>query len=250
VLTDIFLRRYAGRFHYGDISGFSLWPGIRRFLIQAGQIVSEELHPKIFGSPDLKEQFYKSVHNRLARELGIGFLQEAETYEARCARYLLEGYDLWNNKHGDLEEFVNARLSLVEIILREMESYVRNESVAARRDIGQMLGLRRPPTPATFTKSNKQAAINDAVGELNIRLNQANLPIHYHNGFMQLRDDDLTTKQIDEPFWELMQDQKWVNVDTDIKEAVDRRDSGDRDAPLCAAKALEADPKFASIPTI
>jgi len=70
--------------------------------------------------------------------------------------------------------------------------------------------------------------------------------LHYHNGFIQRSTDQLTEGQIEAPFWSLVSDVKWENVDTDMKEAIDRRDNHDRDPALYAAKALESTIKIIS----
>lgn len=44
----------------------------------------------------------------------------------------------------------------------------------------------------------------------------------------------------------LVSDVKWKNVDTDMKEAIDRRDNHGRDSTLYAAKALESTIKIIS----
>ena len=72
------------------------------------------------------------------------------------------------------------------------------------------------------------------------------VPFHYHNGFLQRADDAVLTDQVTEPFWEIVADAKWVNVDMDMKEALDRHDSGKRDAPFYALKALESVVKIIS----
>ncbi len=46
--------------------------------------------------------------------------------------------------------------------------------------------------------------------------------------------------QIEAPFWELVSAPKWKNVDTDMKEAFDRRDNDERDPAVYAAHALES----------
>jgi AbiJ N-terminal domain 4 len=79
-----------------------------------------------------------------------------------------------------------------------------------------------------------------ATQELNQRLNDARLPFHYHNGVLQRADDALTTSEIEKPFWDLMADLRWKNADADMKEAIDRRDTGGRDAAVYALKALES----------
>jgi hypothetical protein len=48
------------------------------------------------------------------------------------------------------------------------------------------------------------------------------------------------------PFWQLVADQKWNNVDHDIKEAIDLRDTHGRDPAFYAARALESAIKIIS----
>ncbi len=66
------------------------------------------------------------------------------------------------------------------------------------------------------------------------------MPFEYHNGLIQYIDDELTTNEIEKPFWTMVTDPKFRNVDSDIKEALDRRDSGKPDAAFHALKALES----------
>ncbi|MCB1078889.1 MAG: hypothetical protein KDM64_13800 [Verrucomicrobiae bacterium] len=87
------------------------------------------------------------------------------------------------------------------------------------------------------------------VAEINTRLRSVRstyLPFHYHNGIFQLAEDSLSQEVIHEPFWEILHHPKWKNVDADMKEAIDRRDSGRRDAVLYALKALESTLKIIS----
>ncbi|TYD32601.1 hypothetical protein CEK63_17645 [Xanthomonas sontii] len=87
---------------------------------------------------------------------------------------------------------------------------------------------------------------HNAATELNERFRQAGARLHYHNGFIQISNDEQIRKQIEAPFWALLKDTKWANVDTDFKEAIDRRDSGGRDPGFYAAKALESTIKIIS----
>ena len=89
---------------------------------------------------------------------------------------------------------------------------------------------------------NFQAAID----ELNARFCQAGYNLHYHNGFIQFSTDEFTSQNIEEPFWALVSEAKWENVDTDMKEAFDRRDSSSRDPAHYAARALESTIKIIS----
>ena len=72
------------------------------------------------------------------------------------------------------------------------------------------------------------------------------IPLHFHNGIFQFLQDEVVTQQVHEPFWALVGDPKWLSVDIDVKEAVDRRDSNQRDAALYALKALESTIKIVS----
>ena len=77
-------------------------------------------------------------------------------------------------------------------------------------------------------------------------MRDANIPFHYHNGFFQRANVATSTVQIDEPFWDLMRDPKWKNVDMDMKKAIDLRDNAGRHAVFYAAKALESVVKIIS----
>jgi AbiJ N-terminal domain 4 len=84
------------------------------------------------------------------------------------------------------------------------------------------------------------------VQELNERFRRARAPLTYHNGFIQLSIDPRIEQQIAKPFWDIVADVKWKNVDIDMKEALDRRDSNGKDPALFAAKALESAIKIVS----
>ena len=90
------------------------------------------------------------------------------------------------------------------------------------------------------------AQFRDAAIELNARFRQAGCNLDYHNGFIQRAADALSMQQVETPFWDLVADPKWKNVDTDMKEALDRRDASGRDPALYAARALESTLKIVS----
>jgi hypothetical protein len=50
----------------------------------------------------------------------------------------------------------------------------------------------------------------------------------------------MVAQEIEAPFWQLVADPKWTNVDHDFKETVDLRDTRGRDPALYAARALES----------
>ena len=82
--------------------------------------------------------------------------------------------------------------------------------------------------------------------ELNMRFRRAKCPLNYHNGYIQIETDEMVQEQITAPFWKLVSDSKWKNVEIDMMEAVDRREANDRDPAFYAAKALESAIKIIS----
>ena len=84
------------------------------------------------------------------------------------------------------------------------------------------------------------------VEELNHRFRQSKSPISLHNGFVQINGDALVHESIEKPFWTLVRDPKWKNVEIDMMEAVDRRESNERDPAFYGAKALESAIKIVS----
>jgi hypothetical protein len=105
------------------------------------------------------------------------------------------------------------------------------------------------PTSEDYVR-NENLLLNQkfeaAVHELNDRLRIAHYPLNYHNGFIQFADDAVTADQIQKPFWELVRDPKWLNADQLMKEAIDKRDRGDRDAVSPAMQSLETTIKIIS----
>jgi hypothetical protein len=157
---------------------------------------------------------------------------------------------------GDANRYIQERLSLIEIGFRKREEQV-NEAIAnldddvadAENRMGPKRGFRLPGDISETMRSirvQRKADFVAAVDELNMRFRQAQCPLHYHNGFIQFSDDSLVSEQVESPFWHLVADPKWLNVDTDMKEAVDRRDTGGRDPAFYAARALESTIKIIS----
>lgn len=232
VIQDIFERRYPGRIFWGD----DVPPALGRLFIQIAHIIFGDLVSKL----RLDQEFFKKVHDALARELGRGRLLDEPTFDAICGKFLTEHFDLWNDRHGTPDTFLKAKLSLVELIFREAEDKV----AAAAHPTPSRRGL--------FVRASETApasdadAVADAIRELNTRFRQAGIGLHYHNGLIQFAQDELVEDQIAEPCWALLRDPKWANVDRELKEAFDRADDGRSDAAFYAAKALESTIKIIS----
>jgi hypothetical protein len=145
-----------------------------------------------------------------------------------CENFVCQAYDATVLA----DRFIKERLSFIEIAFRR-----RGEEIAA-------LSTTRPGGSLHESVRRAAALANTSFQsrcvELNARLRQAGTKLDYHNGFLQLVSDETTTTQIDRPFWSLVASPKWLNVDRDMKEAIDLRDSGGRDPAWYAAKALES----------
>jgi AbiJ N-terminal domain 4 len=267
MLTDIFLNRYAG---------VTLWETFeetdRRFLVQAFRIISEQLYP--YWTDDGKERplakaQWQSIHDKLSMELGleelsprtylyntgwagqtrtqVGFFTPADL----CKNFVLASYD--GSVSADC--FMKERMSLIEIAFRErageLEATAARRLAQAREQLLRTVKgrIRVPGNPtrgmqALIDRENQE--FRNAVDELNTPMRQAGYKLHYHNGFIQRSTDQIIEDLIEEPFWDLVSDAAWKNVDVDIKEAIDRRDNGDRDLAFYAARALESTIKIIS----
>jgi AbiJ N-terminal domain 4 len=238
MITDVFFKRYTETwFHGGEVP-----PDVIKFFRQAATIVFQDLRQHV----DDPETLCRRVHDKLVRELGSSLFR-ADSYEEICHRFLFEVYDLWNDSDGNPDVFVKVRLSLIELLFREIEEQF---STSVRSEMALVSYLKSKMVKKSQDKSKKErdelVVFHSATQELNQRLHDARLPFHYHNGFLQSADDDLTTSEIEKPFWDLMADLRWENVDSDMKEAIDRRDTGGRDAAVYALKALESVLKIVS----
>lgn len=240
MITDVFIKRYPERWSYG---AGTVPDNIIALFRQAGAIVFDDLR-RYISDP---EALCKQVHDQLVRELGYGICRET-TFIKICHRCLFEVYDLWNDLHGEPDNFIKVRLSLIELLFRRIDKEI---SVGPRNMDSELAAsirrtLKRKQTAISKRDQERLDAFRAATEELNQRLRDAQVPFHYHNGFLQRADDSLLATEIEQPFWDLLRNPLWTNVDTDMKEAIDRRDNGGRDAPFYALKALESALKIIS----
>lgn len=271
MLTDIFAERYAN---------VPLWQEFRdndrRFIIQSFRIVAEQLYP--YYNSDKKEnpiskEKWTSIHDKLSMELGLEELSEKaflyntvwqgktsqnvrfNTIYVVCKNFVCAPFD------GSIpvDRFMKERISFVEIAFRERHEDLIAANQKLERDLLKIAtapapavrrrGIRAPGDRASGLKAWNQRlnqAFTDAVNELNVRMKNAGYDLNYHNGFIQRTVDPVTEEHIEAPYWTLVSDPMWKNVDLDMKEAIDRRDSGSRDPALYAARALESTIKIIS----
>src|SRR5262245_35042236 len=259
MLTDIFAYRYA---HVPIWTGFS--ESERRLITQGFRILAEQIC-RFYGLDGQETHqgrtFWTDIHSRLSMELGVTSLSPTAT------RYSFNVYQVCEHwaiqdcpSQCTADRFIKERLSLVEIGFRKRGDEIAQANArlpleAARwreRVERKMKGVRLlgdPGDPAqSLIATNEQmnALFRIAVDELNTRFRQAGCPLNYHNGFIQISADERTAHEIEKPFWTLVADPQWSNVDIDMKEAIDRRDAGSRDPAFYAAKALESTIKIIS----
>ena len=268
MLTDIFSNRYA------DVI---LWETFEekdgRFLVQAFRIVSEQLYP--YWTDEGNERFlakaqWQAIHDKLSMELGLQELSPRTylytpkwpkdaarqvgfyTFELICQHFVLAAYD------GSVpaDRYMKERLSFVEIAFRQRAEELEANHAKRLADVRARMG--RPPPPGTIRLpgdpleahramvDRENQEFRSSVDELNARMRQAGYELHYHNGFIQRSVDPVVEDQIEQPFWDLVADARWKNVDQDMKEAIDLRDSGGRDPAFYAARALESTIKIVS----
>ena len=151
----------------------------------------------------------------------------------------------------DPDMFVKRRLSFVELAFRMREEQVTQANAEFPQRLAEAEKQDRMPRRSMTVPGSRAGsvrAINDGtnatfaanVHELNERLKQAGMPLHYHNGYLQITQDERLQEQVEEPFWLLVKDAQWKNVSIDMAEAIDRRDTRGRDPAFYAAKALES----------
>lgn len=263
MLTDVFFRRYANRTMFHSVGQKEC-----AFFVQAYKIVNEQIW-KYYGHDKKIDERVKAIwtdiHDRMAMEIGINEL--SAKYYSYQTEYMGKPYTNsgWNNINTVVERwlnfkfvdgldpdvFIKRRLSFVELAFRTREEQVTklNSELPKRLAEAEMQDrLPRASMTGPGKRSDGVRASNQAVNmtflenvrELNERLRQAGMPLNYHNGYLQITQDEQMQERIEQPFWLLVKDIRWKNVSIDMAEALDRRDTGGRDPSLYAAKALES----------
>jgi hypothetical protein len=246
MLTDIFARRYDQPRMWET---FSEEP--RRLLVQGYQLLNDVCPYHVNGTENVQGKiFWTQIHDLLARELGLKELSPQQwgyydkqnhwwsgryTTVQMCEKWMLEPF----NGQVSADSFIKERLSLVEIGFRQHENFMAGLNAKLAENItkaelfdqtrGQRKGLRVPGNSADAVRAENaswNARFQTVVNELNARFRQANCQLHYHNGFIQISEDQ--------------------TVDHDMKEAIDLRDTGGRDPAFYAARSLESTIKIIS----
>lgn len=242
------------------------------FFVQAYRIVNEQIW-KYYGYNKKVDESVKtvwtSIHDRLSMEIGVKELSpKYYSYQTEWVGkpYTNSGWndmnfviEQWLNikftENMDRDMFVKQRLSFIELAFRTRDEQVAQANEEFPRLLAQAeIQDKMPRNPMTLLGKRADAvrAINEAMNgmfaanvyEVNERLKQAGMPLHYHNGFIQITQDEQLQQQVEQPFWLLVGDAQWKNVSIDMAEALDRRDTAGRDPSFYAAKALESTVKI------
>lgn len=267
MLIDIFARRYES-VQLRD----SLEERDGRLLVQAFRILSEDIYPYYrSGKEDSRGvRFWTDLQATLSRELGLKELSSqwftnTTTWNGNatqrthkfslvtvCENWMMSPVNGTPNRH------IKERLSLVELGFREREVEIASmntqpiDTTSGRHvaTLGTTIGTFADPRnygeQIRQMRAGKTAAFSASVDELNARFRQSGYSLHYHNGFIQAATDPLVQSVVETPFWAIVADSRWLNVDTDMKEALDLRDSDGRDPAFFAARALESAIKIIS----
>ncbi|KAB2781196.1 AbiJ-NTD4 domain-containing protein [Brucella anthropi] len=252
MLHDIFARRYEDTplrdsFEQRD----------SRLLVQAFRILAEDMYPYYQNGKkdDYGAAFWAGLQNSLSRELGLKEL--SPLWIGSYQNIMVQVCENWMLQpvNGSPDIHIKERLSLIELGFRTRGNEIAAMNAAPISSAEQTLSAlthRGPRLPGSLEdgvrarRKQRTDAYRTCVDELNTRFLQARYPLNYHNGFIQISTDDLVQQEVETPFWSLISSKKWENVDTDMKEALDRRDSNGRDPAFYAARALESTIKIIS----
>jgi AbiJ N-terminal domain 4 len=250
LLTDTFFRRYE------DVT---LWSAFaerdRRFLGQAAQLIADDMYVRnkvrfaeSRHDPAMKGQ--EVVHSKLARELGRAYLVAptfTNSWKAPNGNTVSQNYSRTADNKTKLyltdqfkdsycpDLFMKYRISFIELAFQERANQLALQKASLNLCLGK-------------SWYDKEKSANDAgevefvaqVLELNERFRQAKIPLSYHNNLIQMSEDALIDQEVERPFWSLVSDPKWAVVDQQMKESLDERDRGDRNAVSNALNALES----------
>lgn len=250
MLTDIFAIRYADRPIWNTVGEAETALCTQGYRILAEQIIPPQT-PDKKDLPDNNKR-WESLERRISMELGLAELSP-HAYATTTTSGLWPMY--WVCRTWMLadpsglnpDRYMKERVSLIEVGFRDQMwsvAQANQKRAADKEKFDKKTQCSQSDVWLEQIAASQNLAMNRAyeanVNELNERLRRARVPLHYHNGFVQLTTDGRTEQQIVQPFWRLAADKKWENVSIDMAEAVDRRDTGGRDPAFYAAKALES----------
>ena len=241
MLTDIFGIRYE------DVPIFQSYSKREKRVLHQSVTVLEEAFPYWETSGPKQNEakgFWDEVHKRVANELGVKHLSTSHYPSPHGSRPLIEvtrDYVLRPFDVGDhADTYIKNRLSVVEVGMRIMFKQASSSQDQMNETGGGVQNLLKKFYLERIERHKT------AEEELNVRFGQGRFPLHYHNGFIQLKKDEKISSQIEQPFWSLVFEPMWKNVDFEMKEALDQLDTGGKHPAFHAGKAFESALKIIS----
>ncbi|MVA27060.1 hypothetical protein V6582_14865 [Agrobacterium vitis] len=231
MITDIFARRYAKiqlrsqYFKEDQVLCNQLWKMMSCGLLWNGWKTAE--------ITDVAEAAFRTIHDNLALELGVEYLSPLwvgggpnsrpfkNSYATVCKNFLINCPDDFSR--GDV--WMKERLSLAELAFALRGRQIAEANANLQADIERAQDLYNSPlfkglglpgdsghSVLAINKRNNES-FEELIEDLNQRLKLASYSLTYHNGLLQLLDDQTTGSQIEEPFWPLVGKAPWLNVD-------------------------------------
>ncbi len=220
MIRDIFHKRYKEIYFpfYDNFMHETVPEDVVAFFKISAHIIFHDLIPLMYKS----DEIFKKTFNAFTRELGVTNIAEGRTYQDICINYLLTSYNVWGADYNP-SDYIKKRISLIELIFSSVEEELEIKS-----------------------KQDSLNTFNHCIEELNQRLREARLFFYYQNKSIDTYNDKLSQKNIYEPFWEILKNEKYQIIDSDIRKAFERFNSNQPDAAFYAMKALESCVKIIS----
>lgn len=259
MITDIFLNRYTE---------LSLAEVSNAYFVQLFNLYDDH-HIGIHGALLDKIQDYpyssfadehiriiSQSQDKLCSELGYKDLDKPEYIDPDWG---YRNYRIFKNYVFDTCICPLEKLSFFEILYRDTETHLLKEidfletaipkyktSAIEIKERCDVEGVKYHNTGQEKLKDArpqleaKKIALKLLNTEINQRLKQHNISLTYHNGYFQKSTDSVIEQHIEAPFWDLISNSKYKNVELDMLQSIDIYDSGGRDSAFYAAKALES----------
>ncbi len=255
MIEDLFFKRH--QLDFTSPAGVPL--ELRQVLVRATHIFYHDVAEPL----SLSDDFFKLVNDQFERECGFRHyaISQYGRIKLWCKMFLEESLEISESRNSGVTNFFSLKLSLIELLFRRAEENLAQERRPttprdpARKSRVVVInpGVEAPPLRDFAVKwyvkgepIRRAEALRAAIEELNGRFREVDFPFRYHNGLIQSSTDELTEKVIVAPFWSIVADPKWANVDHDMKEARDRAATGGEDPAFYAAMALKSTLKIVS----
>ncbi|WP_221073355.1 AbiJ-NTD4 domain-containing protein, partial [Burkholderia pseudomallei] len=226
---------------------------------------------------DSQKGKWKSIHDSLARELGVSelwpryFTNTTKNWQGHdvtwthtnewfnmCEMFMTFRYA--DAVHRSVDRYMKNRLSLIELVMRHRQNEInvlnrsldrqildaKLEQAARNSRAGKTVSTYDPEQTYRQVNAEVNKTFDELVNELNVRFQRAGVPLSYHNGYIQVARDQLIEQRIAKPFWDVIADTVWENVALHMNQALDYRDAGVGDAAWYACMALESTIKIVS----